>query len=72
VQAHPPQRPGALSETDCWALTAFLWHENGRLPSDGHLGPALTEHSVQRVGISVAVILGVLLVAGMFTRSRAL
>ncbi len=29
-EEHPPQRPGALSEAENWALTAFLWQENGR------------------------------------------
>lgn len=31
-QAHPPQRPGALSEEECWALAIFLLEANGRRP----------------------------------------
>jgi len=31
----PPQRPGALDDSEYWALTSFLLHENGRpLPGD--------------------------------------
>ena len=26
----PPQRPGALTDAEYWALTDFLLHENGR------------------------------------------
>jgi hypothetical protein len=26
----PPQRPGALADSEYWALTSFLLHENGR------------------------------------------
>ena len=42
AQTHPPQRPGALAEDEYWALTAFLLHENDRLPADGQLGPGLS------------------------------
>jgi cytochrome c len=32
----PPQRPGALADSEYWALTSFLLHENGRpLPAAG-------------------------------------
>jgi hypothetical protein len=32
----PPQRPGALADSEYWALTSFLLHENGRpLPAGG-------------------------------------
>jgi hypothetical protein len=27
---HPPQNPGVLDEQECWALTTYLFHENGR------------------------------------------
>ena len=37
----PPQRPGALSEEEYWALTAFLLAENGRLPEGARLGPGV-------------------------------
>ena len=31
----PPQRPGALADSEYWALTSFLLHENGRPLPDG-------------------------------------
>lgn len=34
----PPQRVGALSEDEYWALTAFLLHENSRMPDNAELG----------------------------------
>jgi hypothetical protein len=52
---HPPQRPGALAEDEYWALTAFLLYENGRLPMDGQVGPAATEHFPPRAGVLAAV-----------------
>jgi hypothetical protein len=45
LQNHPPQRPGALSADECWALTAFLFQENGRL----------LEGSASRSGLSVSI-----------------
>jgi mono/diheme cytochrome c family protein len=38
-RTQPPQRPGDLSDDDYWALTAFLLHENGRLPGGAEVGP---------------------------------
>jgi hypothetical protein len=46
-QTQPPQRPGALSEEEYWALTAFLLDQNDRLPS-GAQGPAGLGHSISR------------------------
>jgi hypothetical protein len=40
---HPPQNPGILREDEYWALTAFLWFENGQLPSDVVLGSEKTD-----------------------------
>jgi hypothetical protein len=60
--AHPPQRPGALSDDECWALTAFVLHENGRLPPDVEVGPSAIERSEPRAGIPFAVALGLVLV----------
>lgn len=37
---HPPQRPGALTEEEYWALAAYLLAENQRLPPGTELGPA--------------------------------
>ncbi len=37
----PPQRPGDLSDSEYWALTSFLLHENGRpLPAGENSGAA--------------------------------
>lgn len=36
----PPQRPGALTDTEYWALTAFLLHENDRLAPGVQIGLA--------------------------------
>lgn len=52
----PPQRPGALSESEYWALTAFLLHENGRLSSGTRLGPEV------RGDMIIAATLGLLLI----------
>jgi len=38
----PPQRPGALADSEYWALTSFLLHENGRPLSDGGSSPAVS------------------------------
>ena len=38
----PPQRPGALADSEYWALTSFLLHENGRLLPDGESRPAVS------------------------------
>lgn len=65
---HPPQRPGALSEDECWALTAFVLHENGRLSPDGHVGPGVAKRSRSGIGILIAVILGLLLITGFVYR----
>ncbi len=32
-RTHPPQHPGLLTNDQYWALTAYLWAENGRLPA---------------------------------------
>ena len=34
----PPQRPGALTDSEYWALTSFLLHENGRPLPEGEDG----------------------------------
>lgn len=63
LNAHPPQRPGALQRDECWALTAFLLHKNDRLPIDGQVGPIADGRSKPTVVLSVAVTSGVLLAA---------
>ena len=65
----PPQRPGALADSEYWALTSFLLHENGRpLPeTESHA-------EMSSVGLVVAtlapflVLLGVALLAGRTAR----
>ena len=37
--AHPPQRPGALTEQQYWSVTAHVLYLAGRLEADGHVGP---------------------------------
>ncbi len=61
-RTQPPQRPGALSDEEYWALTAFLLHENGRLPADTEVGPGATEHADSRAGAIGAIAFGLLLV----------
>jgi hypothetical protein len=58
--AHPPQRPGALSDSECWALTAFLLHENGRLSPGAQLGPAAAERPEGRGDALLIATLGLL------------
>jgi hypothetical protein len=36
---HPPQNPGFMPDSDYWALTAYLWEQNGRLAEGEVLGP---------------------------------
>jgi hypothetical protein len=36
---HPPQNPGFMPDSDYWALTAYLWDQNGRLAPGTILGP---------------------------------
>ena len=36
---HPPQHPGYLPQDEYWALTAYLFSENQRLPATQVLGP---------------------------------
>jgi cytochrome c len=42
LRTQPPQRPGALTEEEYWALTAFLLHENGQQPEGAELGQGYT------------------------------
>ncbi len=58
-ETQPPQRPGALSEEEYWALTAFLLDQNDRLPSEAQ-GPAGLGHSISRFDWIVATLIPVL------------
>lgn len=71
-QTQPPQRPGTLSEAEYWALTAFLLHENGRLPSGAQIGPDATGHPVPYAGAIVAAALGLLvtMLLALWVRKR--
>jgi hypothetical protein len=46
-ETQPPQRPGALSDSEYWELTAFLLHENSRLAPGEQVGPGTASQSVQ-------------------------
>jgi hypothetical protein len=46
-ETQPPQRPGALSDSEYWALTAFLLHENDRLAQDVEIGSEAAAHAGQ-------------------------
>jgi hypothetical protein len=61
---HPPQRPGALEESEYWEVTAFLLEENGRLAPDGQIGP--TNHQLLSSGILTisGVLTAILILAG--------
>jgi hypothetical protein len=55
-ETQPPQRAGALADSEYWALTSFLLHENGRpLPEDGS-GTAGSGGSVSRAGLAFATL----------------
>ncbi len=56
-EKHPPQRPGALSETEYWALTAFLLHENGRPLPDRLPGSRPDKGSVEGGDLVLATLL---------------
>lgn len=70
-QAHPPQRPGALAEEECWALTAFLLYKNNRLASDGYVGPGARKRPGLEAGILATITFGVLFAALFFFRRSA-
>lgn len=64
----PPQRPGALSEDEYWALTAFLLHENGRLPEGTRLGPG--EGGDMILAATLGLLLVILVVPRIGTRRQ--
>jgi hypothetical protein len=70
-ETQPPQRPGALSDTEYWELTAFLLHENDRLAPGVQIGPEASAHSVQGSDLILATLmplLALLLVAWLRKR----
>jgi hypothetical protein len=52
----PPQRPGALDDSEYWALTSFLLHENGRPLPEAGSGPAASGHPVSSTGLVMATL----------------
>jgi cytochrome c len=61
----PPQRPGALADAEYWALTNFLFHENGRpLP----LSPGMA--SVSSAGLVLALLAPLLALASVTWLAR--
>jgi hypothetical protein len=63
-ETQPPQRPGALSEGEYWALTAFLLHENDRLPSSAQIGPSTRGDVVVAATLGLFLMLAILSWAG--------
>ncbi len=52
----PPQRAGALSDSEYWALTEFLLHENGRPFSSAGSDPAASGSLVSSTGLAFAIL----------------
>jgi hypothetical protein len=63
----PPQRPGALADSEYWALTSFLLHENGRPLLDGESRPAVS--STGLVVATLAPLLALLSVTWLARRA---
>ena len=61
--SHPPQNPGVLEEDEYWALTTYLFAENGRITPDTELGPYSKMLPVYLAG---GVVLLVLILLGVF------
>jgi hypothetical protein len=67
----PPQRAGALSDAEYWALTDFLLHENGRPLSLGSSGLAASDRPVSASGLALALLaplLALMAVTGLARR----
>lgn len=59
-ETQPPQRAGALSDSEYWALTAFLLHENDRLSPDAEIGPGIAGRSVSSSDVILATLVPLL------------
>jgi hypothetical protein len=70
VAHHPPQRPGALSEQECWALTAFLLRENNPHLVGNTVGLAGDAPDGPRAAVGVSLVIGSLLLGLLFVRLR--
>ncbi len=53
-ETQPPQRPGALSDPEYWAVTAFLLHESGRPAEAGRLAGGAPGHAGRAAGVLAA------------------
>lgn len=62
--SHPPQRPGALEESEYWEVTAFLLEENGRLALDGEIGPANHQPLFSGMLVMSGILAAILILAG--------
>jgi hypothetical protein len=58
----PPQRAGALAPEEYWSLTAFLLHENRRLPTRAHLSDWSARGSAPQKGLAANAMLGMVLI----------
>jgi hypothetical protein len=56
LETQPPQRPGALSEAQYWALTAFLLHENDRLAAGVERGTQILGCRVPGADVGLGVL----------------
>ena len=52
----PPQRPGALADSEYWALTSFLLHENGRSLPEAESGATTSGAPVSSAGLAFATL----------------
>lgn len=59
--AHPPQNPGALSQSECQALSAFLFSENG-IPSGRNIDHPIGETITWLALALLAALLGAIFV----------
>jgi len=53
-ETQPPQRPGALSDPEYWAVTAFLLHGNGRRAEVSRLAAGAPGHARRAAGVLAA------------------
>jgi len=59
-KTQPPQRPGALSDSEYWDLTAFLLYENDRLTPNERIGPGAASQSVRNRDVILATLIPLL------------
>jgi hypothetical protein len=64
-QTHPPQRPGKLSSTDYWSVTAFLLYQSGRLAPGKEVGPVSTASAHENPAYLLPVMAAMLILAGL-------